>query len=423
MGSGLHGRTCAFMLAAQDRRPIERQGPMLRALWFCCVVPLVGAGQAADPVDFKWPARPTQGVVWTRDGTQRTGVVERVGDHDAAVKIGTETVTLANGDVLAWHPASAPGELRTRPWTRLQLVLAADVKRTARFESGTEKAIVVTTLDGFEEVQRRTIAKVAVLGPAPTDPCRTCKGLGVEAGTTPCAACESKGRIPCPTCKAVRLVACSNHRGDECPLCLGTDRISIVTCGACAGAGRVTRRVWGGGAGMRTETHPCTKCAQRGVVICGKCRGPGSLPCEACAAKGAKALEVTCHTCKGSGEQPPPPKLAPNELGLSPFDLAETLAKARAELTSLKYEDAYKKFHGKVVAWAGSVVDVSSALVVTVRIEERGAACHCVVQFPPNARAQLGELKKGQPIRFTGTLDYYTPEFTEGFRVLNGKLQ
>jgi hypothetical protein len=108
---------------------------------------------------------------------------------------------------------------------------------------------------------------------------------------------------------------------------------------------------------------------------------------------------------------------------MSPRELADALAKARAEMTSLQYDDFATKYHGKVVTWAGSVMDVSPDLLVTVRIEERGLECRCNVQFPPNARTQLAALKPKQHVQFTGTLDRYGPEFTGGFLVLNGRLQ
>jgi hypothetical protein len=124
-------------------------------------------------------------------------------------------------------------------------------------------------------------------------PCSLCNGAGTLTcetcsgrGQTPCATCNATGETVCATCKGMRTVVMHKERK---MLDGKTGKQVIehvqetVTCGTCAGNGKVK----------------CARCSGRTEITCATCHGQKTIACTQCQGSGSK----TCETCGGHGRR------------------------------------------------------------------------------------------------------------------------
>ncbi len=126
--------------------------------------------------------------------------------------------------------------------------------------------------------------------------CLACEGRGKVACPTcradgPCAGCAGKKKVDCVACelsgaRAATCSVCLGSRGVLCPTCKGTGR---AECGQCHGDG-----VRHGARGA----YGCDRCGRRGYVACETCRGRAATPCGTCKGKGQ--VVEKCAACGGA---------------------------------------------------------------------------------------------------------------------------
>jgi molecular chaperone DnaJ len=93
-------------------------------------------------------------------------------------------------------------------------------------------AIEIELAEAYTGITRRVELEVA-------QTCERCEGDGAEPGTTPitCGTCAGAGRVQ----QVSRSVFGEFVRAHACPTCGGSGRVAETPCAECSGAGRVTR--------------------------------------------------------------------------------------------------------------------------------------------------------------------------------------
>jgi len=277
----------------------------------------------------------------------------------------------------------------------------------------------IRLLRAENKMLRATIASLRAVAPTtqPLIKCGYCRGLE----NVPCDACRSSsgstGLTLCYTCKGSKTVACDRCDGREyeCTPCDGSGRIgdsarlSYQTCGTCLGTGKVIG---------------CASCT-KGRIKCPTCNGAGRLgECTKCYGK----KTVPCPKCSSPTETEQPVPTGSRQPAHTGYDNVVKALKKYApvyrsnDATAAQKAEAYSVFCTAIAEMPLTVTytvddvtiaddDTASISAITDQKNRDGCIAGSISLSIKIPRATALQLKKGNILTVTGTVENWTPSY------------